>query len=112
MSCIEREARYIDINKVTIPTGFFNQDLNVPKLLDWLNSQPTADVAEVKHGEWVKHHPDPETMRKWHELGIGKGMSENSIFWTCSCCGCWGTPRQKFCSDCGAKMDGKENGDA
>lgn len=49
---IEREARYIDINKISIPKGFFN-DLNVPKLFDWLNSQPAADVVEVKHGEWV-----------------------------------------------------------
>lgn len=43
---IEREARYIDINKISIPKGFFN-DLNVPKLFDWLNSQPAADVVEV-----------------------------------------------------------------
>lgn len=36
-------ARYIDTSKVTIPEGFF-EDLNVPKLLKWLNNQPTADV--------------------------------------------------------------------
>lgn len=35
---------YIDTSKVTIPKGFF-EDLNVPKLLEWLNNQPTADVA-------------------------------------------------------------------
>ena len=39
-------ARYIDTSKVHIPKGFFN-DLNVPKLFDWLNSQPTSDVVEV-----------------------------------------------------------------
>lgn len=39
-------ARYIDTSKVHIPKGFFN-DLNVPKLLDWLNSQPTVDVVPV-----------------------------------------------------------------
>ncbi len=38
--------RYIDIENVTIPKGFF-EDLNVPKLLAWLASQPTADVVEV-----------------------------------------------------------------
>ena len=36
--------KYIDISKVTIPKGFFN-DLNVPKLFEWLESQPTADVV-------------------------------------------------------------------
>ena len=34
----------IDTSKVTIPKGFF-EDLNVPKLLEWLNEQPTADVV-------------------------------------------------------------------
>ena len=42
-------AKYVDVDKVRIPKGFFN-DLNVPKLLDWLNSQPTADVVPV---EWI-----------------------------------------------------------
>ena len=69
---------------------------------------PAADVVEVKHGEWIKHKPDPEAMKKWHDLGIAKGMSENSIFWSCSCCNGWGTPAHKYCSHCGAKMDGKE----
>ena len=58
---IERKARYIDIKKVTIPRGFFNQDLNVPKLFDWLYSQPTADVVEVvrcKNCEHRKEVPD------------------------------------------------------
>lgn len=69
---------------------------------------PTADVEEVKHGHWVSHSPDIATMRVFHKLGIGKGMSENSIFWTCSCCDSWGTPSQKRCSECGAKMDGEK----
>lgn len=34
-------------------------------------------------------------------------MTENSIFWTCSICGCWGTPQYKYCPNCGAKMDGR-----
>lgn len=52
---INREARYIDINKVTIPREFFNQDLNVPKLLDWLDSQPAADVIKVVHCKNCEH---------------------------------------------------------
>lgn len=44
---IEREPRYIDINKFSIPKGFFNQELNVPKIFDLLYSQPAADVVEV-----------------------------------------------------------------
>lgn len=61
-----------------------------------------------KHGEWIKHKPDPEAMKQWHDLGIAKGMSEKSIYWSCSCCNGWGTPAHKYCSHCGAKMDLKE----
>ena len=53
---------YIDTSKVTIPKGFF-EDLNVPKLLDWLNSQPTADVAPKSEVEkWQGR------CREWHEV--------------------------------------------
>ncbi len=65
---------------------------------------PEAEIVEVKCGEWIKQKPNLDAMRKFHELGIGKAMSENSIHWTCSCCGTWGTPRMKYCSECGAKM--------
>lgn len=68
---------------------------------------PAADVVEVKHGYWIEHSPDVAAMRAFHKLGIGKGMSEKSIFWTCSCCDSWGTLTQNFCSNCGAKMDVK-----
>lgn len=47
-------ARYIDVEKVHIPKGFF-KDLNVPKLLDWLKSQPTADVVEVVRCKDCEH---------------------------------------------------------
>ena len=67
---------------------------------------PTVDAVEVVHGRWVKHRPKLEAMRAWHRQGIGKAMSENSIFWTCSCCEEWGTPRYNYCPNCGAKMDG------
>lgn len=36
---------YIDTSKITIPKRFF-ENLDTPKLLDWLNSQPTADVVD------------------------------------------------------------------
>ena len=46
--------RYIDTSKVTIPEGFF-EDLNVPKLLKWLNNQPTADVVPKSEVEQWYH---------------------------------------------------------
>ena len=46
---------FIDTNEITIPKGFF-KDLNVPKLLEWLNSQPEADVVEVVRCKDCKHY--------------------------------------------------------
>lgn len=67
---------------------------------------PTADVVEVKHGEWIKHKRNILKMREFHRKGMGLHMSEKSIFWTCSCCNQWGNVHDKYCSVCGAKMDG------
>lgn len=88
---------YIDTSKVSIPKGFF-EDLNVPKLLDWLNSQLTADVAEVKHGFW--------------KMGIDEAGYE---YGTCSVCGykeCDAFPRgdtPNYCPNCGTNMDGRRD---
>ena len=82
--------------------GWFIKDF----VLDLIDRQPTADVVEVRHGEWIKREPNPEAMRTFHDMGLGKGMGNNSIYWTCSLCDNWGTPHHKYCSSCGAKMDG------
>ena len=42
-----------------------------------------ADFAEVKRGKWIKNKPNPEAMKEFHKMGIGKAMSEKSIFFTC-----------------------------
>ena len=52
---------------------------------------PTADVVEVKHGEWI-----------WTE----NGEADYEQFWVCSVCKEKSYIKTKFCSDCGAKMDG------
>lgn len=77
------------------------------KALSIIKAQPTADVVEVRHGEWIKQKPDPEVMKEFHNMGLGKGMSVNSVYWICSICETWGTPTHKYCCSCGAKMDGK-----
>lgn len=66
---------------------------------------PAADVQEVRHGKWVKHKFDPQFLNTLHSKGEAKGIREKNIFWTCSECNNWGTPNQKYCLNCGAKMD-------
>lgn len=59
-----------------------------------LNSVPAADVAEVRHGEWLLKH-------------IGHGH-----YWECSECHTnpciYVTENTKFFPNCGAKMDLEE----
>jgi hypothetical protein len=83
--------------------GWFIKDF----VIDLIGKQPAADVVEVRHGAWIKKKPDEEAMKEFHDMGLGKGMGVNSIYWTCSVCENWGTPNHKYCSSCGAKMKGE-----
>lgn len=74
-------------------TYLINQVVHM-KLQRLLIDAPAADVQEVRHG-------------KWAHLGGDE--------WSCSCCGfvkhtegSWEKPDEKYCEDCGAKMDGEE----
>jgi len=102
---ISRKALYKKITDGEYTTGNTFKDM---ELQDFINEQPTVDAAPVVHGEWIKHKPNPEVMRLFHQDGIAEAMGENSIYWTCSECGNWGTPAHKYCPECGAKMDGKK----
>lgn len=58
---------------------------------------PTADVQEVRHGEWVER------------VKIRKDGEARLVHWQCSLCGCFlGTNIANYCPNCGAKMDGDE----
>lgn len=70
-----------------------------------INAYHRADVREVRHGKWIKHKFDPQFLNTLHSKGEAKGIREKNIFWTCSECNNWGTPNQKYCLNCGAKMD-------
>lgn len=58
---------------------------------------PTADVAEVEHGKW--------------NITIEIGYSGAKYYrYNCSVCGCLAIDKdeEKYCHNCGAKMDGGE----
>ena len=95
---IEREAVEKFIEK-----GLNNPDkskaygFDAVEILSEVHFMPAADVAEVKHGWW-----------------IGRPLCGNSNC-RCSICGSWwnvhanlnGEINQKYCPNCGARMDGK-----
>lgn len=98
--------RYIDADALGIGKAERNA-FTVPEYADGWNSAieiienaPTADVVEVRHGEWEYRQLDEY---KFYEV-------------TCSCCGAkyWGNydsyndPDEfYYCPCCGAKMDGE-----
>lgn len=70
------------------------QDLRKPGLkqaLEMLDEVPTADVAPVSHGRWVKHYRS------------GTSVAEGYVS---TCCDMWNNRKSNYCPDCGKKMDG------
>ena len=65
-----------------------------------IDAQPIADVAEVKHGEWI----EKQIPLKWCEDDV-------DIVFECSVCKVESPFTSDNCPNCGAKMDGK-NGSA
>ena len=62
-----------------------------------VNTMPTANVEEVRHGYWM-HSVEFGFAAKYH-------------FWNCSLCGVASEDEgnEKYCRECGAKMDGKDD---
>lgn len=73
-------------------------NLFIYALREVFSELPTADVVEVRHGEWIE-----------------KDDGWGGVLYTCSVCDCdWttidGTPfenNMRYCPECGAKMDGE-----
>lgn len=88
--------RYIDANLLKAEfTGNFTKAYAVSLIKSIIDQQPTADVQEVKHANWV-------------HLGGDE--------WCCSCCGFgkhtegyWENPTAKYCEKCGAEINGVEH---
>ena len=86
-------ARYLDADKMReewLENGENEFIYDTNSVLDSIDSQPTADVVEVKHGEWEKFEI-PHMMR-CSECGVGDLDIHRTKF--------------AFCPYCGAKMKG------
>ena len=90
---IEREAAYKACEAYF--SGVCVYDVSASEVIndfeEVIDAVPTADVAPVHHGHWVKEKPDV------------------LIHWHCSVCkNCYylEEPNANYCPNCGAKMDG------
>lgn len=64
--------------------GYRTEDIDI-------NSIPVADVAPVRHGRWAHLGGD-----EWCCTNCGNVINTE---------GSWEQPYQKYCDECGAKMD-------
>ena len=80
-------ARYIDADKLFRYVDE-QSHLSKGKLERYIRENNTSDVAEVKHGEWLKQN--------------------GGFFFLCSVCGNAAATKGNYCHSCGAKMDGRD----
>ena len=101
---------YVDKAKLMqrIETEAFRwgEEYDLSQIMGDIEDFPESDVVEVKRGHFVRNERNIPKMKEFHEKGVALSMSEKSIFYTCSECGEWISLSQKYCSECGAKMDG------
>ena len=98
-------SRYIDADKLLEVlngfTKFYHLDmLSVGTFIDMVTDMPTADVVEVKHGRWIKD-------RLCSTSGGTYGVRR------CSVCEDYYQDvgyGWNYCPNCGAKMEGEEDG--
>lgn len=103
-------ARYIDADKLlknvkdATPMNWTNSEAEIQAQLDWkccialIKNQPTADVAEVKHGEWIGEYEETcsECGRSISEI-LDDGSYYSTEF---------NIKEFIACPYCGAKIDG------
>ena len=83
--------KYIDVDEVLqyLDAIYFIHTMEYHYLRNRISTAPTADVAEVKRAYWIKAI-----------------CSEKDGDSNCSACNHFDWSDCKYCSECGAKMDG------
>ena len=79
-------ARYIDADNLEKEIKIDASESIARAVIRIIDRQPTADVEEVKHGEWQRQ--------------------KNGFYFLCSVCGKAAATKGNYCHNCGAKMDG------
>lgn len=92
-------VKYIDANLLKAEfTGNFTKAYATPLIKTIIDQLPTADVQEVKHGRWI-YHGEAAVCCNCGQLTEDRCIKGN-------CSSGYYTTVPKYCSNCGAKMDG------
>lgn len=81
---------------------YYETFIDYDTTVELLNELPSIDAVSVVHGRWETREYTTED--DWDDWGVINHREE-----VCSECGKWQSERSKFCSHCGARMDGEEN---
>lgn len=95
----ERILTHLEETKEGIKTPAWEWLLDA--LLKCYKTFPADDVVPVVHGRWIP---------TYHTYYNRDGACEIADEWHCSKCGIYSTDEWNYCPNCGAKMDGEENG--
>lgn len=74
----------------------------IGKITDFIESLPTADVQPVKRGRWIDIY-------EWAKMHDSRPSGMYIYYW-CSECQKEQEKKSNFCPNCGARMDGEQNG--
>lgn len=113
--------RYIDADALLLKIdlhgtnkfGMLDEDIR-----EFVKQIPTADVEEVKHGEWIYKHRHRggfvkkigyEKYGNLHTITVDERYETDDPY--CSECGKLGETFLNYCANCGAKMDGGKGDD-
>lgn len=69
--------------------------------LEVISDFPAADVAEVRHGRWIRQPSEISGLDVEFCSECGQGMNERNQFWNA-----------KYCPHCGARMDEEDEHEA
>ena len=114
----KRSAMELAYRFATSCVSRFVVDRQIETLEKLIQQIPSADVVEVRHGEWIKKpHWEPlpwdcePSLSSTPDDYDEKTHSEKVMWWHCSCCDYspdrgW-KPHLNFCPNCGADMRGE-----
>ena len=92
----EKMLKYIEENNTADEwiVGQYNADW----IYSFIESQPTADVVEAKHGEWIYNTDDFTPKMRCSVCGYNKPIAAGENI---------EQQPSDYCNKCGAKMDGE-----
>ena len=99
--------RYISQNALITEIAKIHGNLNTKNVGQAIWDTPTADVVEVRHGEWIYHEcvSSYDGCKSGYSCSMCNAFVDEEIFDTDEF-------HKAFCGNCGAKMDGERKDNA